>query len=195
MGKRGALLSVLFLGVLASATLASSSPASVLTVKLTVPDDSQFIYIPGVGRLDPDDSGNWTNLPHYFISSRKNGVQYSLIHNYQYPLSIGLESTRDTHTLVLRQELLNSNAFLAFSYGGWGVIQNRMGLIEEGTFLEYPSPTFAYGLGTVHPIQILLYVPQADLDSGFIIQRGLHDLRFSYTGMTGNKTVIRPERM
>ena len=195
--RNGALLfSTLLAFTLLSGTSVFSSPDNTaLTIKLTLPDNSQSIYIPGTGYLDPDSRGNWTNPPHYFISSQGNGIVYSLIHGYQYPLSLGLESTPQNHTLVLNQTITNSNAFLVFSQGNWETVQNRMLQIETGSFLKAISPTFGYGLGTEHPIKILLKVPEADLDSSLIIRRGNHELKLSYIDILDNRTVLHPERV
>ncbi|MFQ5647789.1 MAG: hypothetical protein ACE5FW_00995, partial [Candidatus Aenigmatarchaeota archaeon] len=162
-----------------SLTILAPPIVGTIGIRLTLPDNTHTVYVPGMGELSPTSDGGWDSAPHWFIASHKDNNLYALVHNYQTPVSLGLTHTGQNHTIILVQNLTNSHAFVVFSEGDQAAIENRMPLIEGHEFLKKISPSFAYGLGLLHPIKVLLE-SAIDLQNDLILHEGLHEVLFEY---------------
>jgi hypothetical protein len=182
-----------------STTSNGTQQANSLGIKLTVPSTTHQVYVPGVGasnvgQLSPN---TWTNPTHYYISSWLVDNLYGLAHAYQNFVSIGFNKTSDNHTLILSQNISNSQTFLVFSKGSWEKMDRGMALIESGEFMNKITPTFGFGLGTVYSIKMLL--PYTDLDMGSTLRinpsSGTQKVLFKYNHTLNQKPVIVEKRI
>lgn len=170
-----------------------SAPDHTLEIRLTLPEDSLWVHAPGAVEMGPGSSGTWPDPGRFYMAAYGNGIVYALVHSYQAPVDLSMESSPETHTLVLTQGLENSHAFLVFTQGGWESVENRMPLVESGTFLSGIKPAFGYSPGFLYPIKIVLEFPRTDLESGLILQKGGYELAFTNLGESGGKALVRPE--
>jgi hypothetical protein len=74
------------------------------------------------------------------------------------------------------------------------VIGSRIGLIEAGSFLSQISPSFAFPLGGLYPIRLLLKYPNIDLEGNLILGKGQHRIVIENKGVSGGKPVVEIRR-
>ena len=86
-------------------------------------------------------------------------------------------------------------SYLVFTKGTYKAVDERIRMIERGNFMKQFLPSFAFGLGAVYKIMMMLSYPNVNMTSGLILHRG--DMRFiaTNTGVSGNKTLIDFQRM
>ena len=124
--------------------------------------------------------------------------EHSFIASYLAGLFVGLAagsgSTLDGsgtgyHTIGFEQSL-GKPVFLAFSQGGWQAIDGRMGEIEGGEFLDHVSPSFAFGLGTWHPLKVALGYTGIDIEGGLAVSKGIYKLVIENKGQSGGMPLV-----
>lgn len=164
------------------------------TVRLTINNTDSKVYIPGTGERGSSSIGDLTfyTPPHFYLASYINNVLAGLasargvsIRAYNPPIDPAAN-----HTLEITQTIKDSRIYLAFTEGDYTNIERNIGLIEAGDFLSRVSPSFAYGLGSMFPIKIVLEYPDIDIGSEFTIRKGEYRLAINYLGVSGNKPVI-----
>ena len=96
-----------------------------------------------------------------------------------------------SHFIEIEQNLTNSRVFLVSTQGDWNAIDNRISLIEAGRFLSQISPSFAFPLGGLYPIRLLLKYSNIDIDGDFILGKGQHRLVIENKGVSGGKPVVQ----
>lgn len=167
-----------------------------LQLKLTLDNTENFVYIPGEGEVASNTLGNKTfqNPKYYYLASYLNNILYALVFFTETPLSLSVENTSINHTLILSQEIENSNIFLVFTQGDWKSIENKISYIEAGEFLDISSPTFGFGFGIYRTILFLLNYPEFDIQQNRIIQTGKRRVIIDYVNYT-DKPVINIEMM
>ena len=90
----------------------------------------------------------------------------------------------------LSQSIEGSRAFFVFTKGDWTTIENRMALILGGTFFQHISPSFAFGLGILHPLKLLLHYDTIDLEGWLSLERGYHKIIIENNGTVSGKPQI-----
>lgn len=170
--------------------MVSYASAQNFTVRVTINNTDNRVFIPGVGERDSRDLGDITlyNPPHFYLASYLNNVLTGLVAaKGEY---IRAYNSTANHTLEITQEIQRSRIFLVFSEGDYRNIDKNIGLIEQEDFLSQISPSFAYGLGVLSPIKVVLEYPDIDLVGGFSLRRGDYKLLINYQGVSGNKPVV-----
>ena len=171
-------------------TLQSAS-AHTLTVRLNVNNTANSVYIPGTGERDSASFGpgqTFVNPQHFYLASYSGGLLNGLAARNGQILSVG--SGADYHYLQLEQNLTNSRIFLTSTRGDWHAMENRISLIETGKFLSQISPSFAFPLGGLYPVRLLLKYPNIDLEGDLILGKGQHRLVIENKGVSGGKPVV-----
>ncbi len=162
-----------------------------LSVRLNINNTLNTVYIPGEGEKDSSELGAetvYTNPPHYYLASYLNNIMTGLAAASGISLAVG--STPTNHSIAIEQDTANSRIFLIFTTGDWRVIDNRIDLIEAGNFLAEISPSFAFGLGSLYPIKLILYYTDILIQGDMILQRGQHRLVVENEGLSGGKPVV-----
>ncbi|MCK4714750.1 MAG: hypothetical protein KAT35_04190 [Candidatus Aenigmarchaeota archaeon] len=125
-------------------------------------------------------------------------AEHSYVASFLSGMLIGLAGAGGTHytqtgtsynTLGFEREL-GEPVFLVFSQGDWQVIENRMDDIESGDFMDYVSPSFGFGLGSYHPLKVVLSYAGIDLDGGIAMSRGIYKLVIENKGESGGRTLV-----
>ncbi len=165
-----------------------------LLVKLVINNTDNTVYIPGVGELNSSGLAyqRYSNPPRYYISSHLDDAVSALVFSMQIPRSIeaGSNATANTHHILVEQDMENSRAFLAFTLGSWRVIESRMALIEAGRFLTNILPSFSYGLGNRHSLDLALGYDDIDLQGRLMLRKGTHKVVIENNGTSGGKPVV-----
>ena len=163
-----------------------------IQVRLKINNIQNKVYIPGTGEVASSAITNrsYSNPTHYYLASYLNNILLSLVFASQNPIAIGTERSGTTHTLEIDHYITNSKLFLVFTKGDWTTINNKISLIEAGTFLFDIMPSFAYGLGFDHIIRVLLTYPDIDIQGEIIMQRGSYILLIEDTGTSEGKEII-----
>ncbi len=166
----------------------NAAASHTLQVKLKINNTVNNVYIPGTGHWDYNNA-TYTNPKHFYLASYVNDTVMALVFSFQNPLSLRVNKSGTSHYLTINQNLTNSKSFLVFTKGDQTTIENRIGLIEAGTFLLNIAPSFAYGLGLYHPIKILLTYTDIDVQTSLILQTGYHELEFE-SNSTDSKVAV-----
>ncbi|MCX6814269.1 MAG: hypothetical protein NTY20_01270 [Candidatus Aenigmarchaeota archaeon] len=164
--------------------------AYTLSVRLTINNTVNTVYIPGVGELPSSGiSGEYSNPPHFYLASYSGGFLNGLAARNGQNLVTG--SGSDSHFIEIEQELNSSRIFLVTTQGDWHAIDNRIPLIEAGRFLSQISPSFAFPLGGLYPVRLLLKYPNIDMAGDLILGKGMHKLVIENKGVSGGKPVVQ----
>jgi len=186
----------LLAAIILSAFLAvPNASAHVLSVRLNVNNTQNTVYIPGIGEQASGGLGaetSYSSPPHYYLASYRNGFLSGLAARNGENLLAGTGS--DYHFIEIEQNLTNSRIYLAATQGDWHVIGSRIGLIEAGSFLSQISPSFAFPLGGLYPIRLLLKYPNIDLEGNLILGKGQHRIVIENKGVSGGKPVVEIRR-
>ena len=168
---------------------APHASAYTLNVRLTINNTDNTVYIPGVGAQSSDGiSGEYTSPPHFYLASYSGGFLNGLAAKSGQRLAVG--SGSDYHFLKIDQDLTNSRVFLTSTQGDWSAIDNRISLIETGKFLSQVSPSFAFPLGGLYPVTLLLKYQNIDLAGDLVLGKGQHRLVIENKGLSSGKPVV-----
>lgn len=163
--------------------------AYTLSVRLNINNTANTVYIPGVGEQPSAGiSGQYSSPPHFYLASYSGGLLNGLAAKNGQNLVTG--SGSDSHFIEIEQELNSSRVYLTTTQGDWQAIENRIPLIEAGRFLSQISPSFAFPLGGLYPIRLLLKYPNIDLAGDLVLAKGQHKLVIENKGVSGGKPVV-----
>jgi hypothetical protein len=178
------------LGFLLAIFLAvSTASAYTLNIRLNINNTANTVYIPGVGEQPSSGiSGEYTNPAHFYLASYQGGFLNGLAAKSGQRLSLGSDS--DSHFLEVEQNLSNSRIFLTSTQGDWHAMDSRISLIEAGKFLSQVSPSFAFPLGGLYPLRLLLKYPNIDIAGDLILGKGQYRLVIENKGLSGGKPVV-----
>ena len=162
-----------------------------LQINLTLNTTLGKVFIPGVGEQNANSlpSATYTSPPHFYLASYLNSNLKGLVFSQEKPLSISVRGNSTHHFLSLNQNLTRSQVFLVFTKGDYTAIDNRMSLIEGGTFLSQASPSFSFGLGSKHTITLLLNYSDIDIQGNFTFKKGVHEITLQ-SNKTGSKKIL-----
>jgi len=181
--------SLYFAAIIFCAFILPTASAYTLNVKLTINNTANTVYVPGVGEQPSSGiSGQYTNPPHFCLASYSGNFLNGLVSRNGERLSVGGDA--NSHYLQIDQELNRSRIYLAETQGDWKTIDSRISYIEAGTFLSQISPSFAFPLGGLYPVMLLLKYPNLDLQGDFILGKGQHRIIIENKGLSGGKPVI-----
>jgi len=167
-----------------------NASAYTLSVRLNINNTVNTVYIPGIGDVPSESLGetSYPNPPHFYLASYSGGFLNGLAAKSGQNLVVGSDS--NSHFLEIEQELNSSRIFLTATQGDWHAIDSRISLMEAGRFLSQISPSFAFSLGGLYPIRLLLKYPNIDLAGDFSIAKGQHRLVIENKGVSGGKPVV-----
>ena len=188
----GILLFLFFFTVSPQPTVASDPDSHNFTISLTLPGLENRVFVPGLGSVPATRFGTWFFPSHYYITSERDMALYGLVFFYRDPVSIAMRSTYHNHTLSMTLGTEKSRMFLLFTEGDPLLIENRIWLLDSLSFLTYPSPSFAYGLGLYHTVYILIPNHHLGINRDFSIDLGTQKLTIEHDEATG-KAVIHPQ--
>jgi hypothetical protein len=165
---------------------------SVLTLKLRVNNTEHSVYVPASGWSEVDSSslGPEETIPspdHFYVASYLSGLLVSLASGTE--ASILVSGGPGYHVIGLEQET-GEPVFLAFTQGGWWTMGNRTSDLESGDFLDYVSPSFAFGLGTYHPLEVALHYTGIDITGSLSASRGIYKLVIENMGQGGGRPLV-----
>ena len=184
-----------FMFVLFLLVFIPSVHAQMLSVKLNIQGVENAIYIPGVGeRLASSISEEvYTTPQHFYILSYSGTSLNGLV--ARDGLRVYATNNETFHSIGIDQNLDNSRIFLVFSKGNWRTVESKIDLIESGKFLAAISPSFAFGLGTLYPIRLILTYTGIDLIGNFILGMGQHKIVVENLGTSDGKTLVKITRI
>lgn len=180
-----AVFALAFLVALAVPAAAQSE----LTVELVINNTSHDVYIPETGEVASSTLGTFTtyNPSTYWITSYLSGLVVGLAGETGQDLST--EGAGGTHTIGFSQ-VIGERVFLAFTEGDEEIVEGRMTDIEGGDFLNTVSPSFAYGLGSYHPLMVILTYSGIDIDGSLSASKGIYKLVIENKGQSGGVPVV-----
>jgi hypothetical protein len=188
MGKGLVLGVMVALAMLVSAQAADAQ--SSLVLRLRINNTNHMVYVPGVGEMDSGGMGSGTSYSspeHFYLASYMAGLMVGLAGGSGQGLYT--ESGAGWHVIGFEQAL-GEPVYLAFSQGGWQVIDERMVDIESGEFMDYVSPSFAFGLGTYHPLKVALSYTGIDIEGGLALSRGIYKLVIENRGQSSGRPLV-----
>jgi len=175
----------------------AQTPTYTFQVNLTINNTDNTVYIPGVGEgLSLGlPAATYTSPPSRYLASYLNDELKGLVYSQQTFQFLAVSSETGEHTFSLGQNLTNSQIFVVFSKGDYQKIDTQMDRIEESTFLEGISPSFAYGQGIIHPIKFVLNYPSIDLQGNYIFHRGIHEISLESNKSSNNQVLVITENV
>ncbi|MCX6817249.1 MAG: hypothetical protein NTU57_00125 [Candidatus Aenigmarchaeota archaeon] len=175
------------LGAAENVTYASFTVVSLkLNIKLVLNETQASTYVPGAGEKSfADLAYAYYAIPqNYYITSYYAGALYGLVFQNQQPLGVLVDKGVDSVTLGLDLKYPNSIAFVVSSKGDWKNMQNRIGLINSGSFLQFSEPTFSFGLGDKYPMAIVLNYDNMDiLGRRMDVGKGSNNIAIRHEGL------------
>jgi hypothetical protein len=168
----------------------AAAAQTTLSLKLMVNNTDNDVYVPGTGEIQSSELGAETfyyNTPHYYIASYLSGLLVALAGGSGNSLST--EGGPDYHVIGFSQEL-GEPVFLGFTQGGWEDIEGRTTDLESGDFLDYVSPSFAFGLGDYHPLKVALTYTGIDIRGALSASKGIYKLVIENKGQQGGRPVV-----
>ena len=130
---------------------------------------------------------SYSSPDHFYVASYLSGLLVGLATGPG--LSLSTESGADYHTIGLEIPL-GEPGFLAFTEGSWHTMGNRSSLLESGDFLDFVSPSFAYGLGTYHTLMVVLQYSGIDIDGSLTGSKGIYKLIIENMGQSGGRPLV-----
>lgn len=181
---------ILLAAFLACAFILPTASAYTLSVRLNINNTQNTVYIPGIGELPSGSLGSssYPSPPNYYLASYSGGFLNGLAAKNGQNLVVGNGS--NYHFIEIEQNLTDSRIFLTATQGDWHAIDGRISLIEAGKFLSQISPSFAFPLGGLYPIRLLLKYPNIDIEGGLILGKGQHRLVIENKGISGGRPVV-----
>ena len=187
-------------------SLCSSSASSAFSVvvttqsklwtKLTINGTDSSVYIPGTGLVSAGSVGNV--LPFYptqkFIASYLGNALFALVRAAGATVAVAASNTTINHTILMSADISGSKILLAFTKGDWKTISDRMPMLDAMSFLTYPSPSFAYGLGEMSVATIIMAYTALDIANTAVYQRGDYRLAAHNVGESGGRASINVTR-
>ncbi|MFH1236870.1 MAG: hypothetical protein V1648_00495 [Candidatus Aenigmatarchaeota archaeon] len=175
------------LGAAESVAYASFTVVSLkLNIKLVLNETQASTYVPGAGEKSfADLTYAYYAIPqNYYIASYYANSLYGLVFQNQQPLGVLVDKSVDSVTLGLDLKYPNSIAFVVSSKGDWKSMQNRIGLINSGSFMQYSEPTFSFGLGDKYPMAIVLNYDNMDiLGRRMDVGKGSNNIAIRHEGL------------
>ena len=184
--RNGLFLAFLAMMIIPNAAVAQSS----LVLELRVNNTDHMVYVPGSGEAAASDLGSRTvfsNPEHYFIASYLSGLLTGMAGESGQGLVT--EGGSGYHVIGFEQDL-GEHVLLAFTQGNWETMDNRVTDIEEGKFMGYVSPSFAFGLGSYHPLKVALRYAGIDIDGSLSLSRGIYKLVIENKGQSGGRPLV-----
>ena len=188
MGKGLVLVFMVALAMLVSAQAACAQ--SSLVLRLRVNNTDHMVYVPGTGEMDSGSMGSGTSYSspeHFYLASYLAGLMTGLVGGSGQELYT--ESGAGWHVIGFEQDL-GDPVYLAFSQGDWQAVDERIADIESGDFMDYVSPSFAFGLGTYHPLKVVLRYTGIDIEGGLALSRGIYKLVIENKGQSGGRPLV-----
>ncbi len=172
--------------------------AQTLDVTLKIDDNSNTVYIPasGAGSIPASTltEQTYTAPSSFYLASIGSEYLLAIVNYAGKPFSLSAKKAGGSHYLTVSQALEGSNTFLVFSKGNQNTIENRLPLLKEGSFLEYATPTFGFGLSNTQLIKMALSYTSIDIEGLDILSSGLHSLVIEKKGTEGGKPVVDVRR-
>jgi len=168
-----------------------NASAHTLSVRLNINNTLNTVYIPGIGEQASGNLGmqtSYSSPPHFYLASYGGGFLCGLAAKNGEGLVTGNGS--DYHFIEIEQNLTGSRLFLAATQGDWHAIDSRITLIETGKFLSQISPSFAFPLGGLYPVRLLLKYPNIDIEGNLILGKGQHRVVIENKGVSGTRPVV-----
>ena len=168
-----------------------NASAHTLSIRLTINNTQNTAYIPGIGEVPSGSLGgtSYPSPPHFYLASYSTGgFLNGLAAKNGERLAVGAGS--DSHFLELEQNLTGSRIYLTATQGDWHAIDDRISLIETGKFLSQVSPSFAFPLGGLYPVRLLLKYSNIDIAGDLILGKGQSRLVIENKGLSGGKPVV-----
>ena len=137
-------------------------------------------------RINNTDHTVYESPEHSFIASYLAGLLVGLVGGSGSTLT----GSGTGYHMIGFEQALGEPVFLAFSQGDWQAIDERMGDIERGEFLDYVSPSFAFGLGTWHPLKVALSYTGIDIEGGLAVSKGIYKLVIENKGQSGGRPLV-----
>jgi hypothetical protein len=127
-----------------------------------------------------------------------NSTEHSFIASYLAGLLVGLAGGSGSqysqggtgYHIIGFGQALGEPVCLAFIQGDWQAIDRRMGDIESGRFMDYVSPSFAFGLGSYHPLKVALRYTGIDIEGSLAISKGIYKLVIENRGQSGGRPLV-----
>ena len=165
-----------------------------IQINLTLNSTDSLIYIPGVGEQQSGTLISPSQIaPKFFIASYLNENLKGLVFSQEKLISIDASSSSTHHFISMEQNLSQSQAFLVFTKGDYKTIENRMPLIEAGTFLSHDPPSFIIGKPGPSKVTAHLAYPVLDIESNVIIRDTGATVIVENLGTVGGLEVINIE--
>jgi len=191
MALRHFILAAVFITMMFAAIPDSYAAGHTFQLTLRLSDTQSEVYVPGTGAMPSASITNRTYTPtHWFIASYLSNALKALVFAGADPASIKANRTTYSHYITLSQGLDGSKTLLAFTSGDWKAVSNRMDMIEAGSFLAQPFPSFAYGLGAANVIKIMLGYADVDILNDLMLGKGRHPMRIENAGASGRKIML-----
>ena len=185
---RSALPVAVLLGLLAFSGMASAQ--STLSLRLTLNTTSHNVYVPGTGEASSSALSGFTTYPNpdnFFVASYFSGLLVALAAGDGQALTT--EGGSGVYTIGFDQSL-GEPALLAFTQGDWQTVDSRTTDMESGDFLKAVSPSFAFGLGTYHPLKVALQYTGIDIDGSLRASKGLFKLVIENKGQSAGRPLV-----
>jgi hypothetical protein len=167
-----------------------------ILVELVLNGTGNYVYIPNVGAVGAGNLGSntYTSPVHHFLASYLDGTLYGLIRAYGANVTLAVSNTPSNHSLAMQSEMANRKFLLVFTKGDWKDVWKSMPSLEAGTFLTNPLPSFAYGLGRLSSVFILLNYTKLDLLQTKVYHGGDDRFYVQNVNSTGGKVVVNVTR-
>ncbi len=179
---------IAFSFLLAAFLAVPSASAYTMDVRFTISNTGNSVYIPDVGEQSAGFSGEYANPTHFYLASYSGGFLNGLAAKSGQRLAVGGDS--GSHFLELEQNLTGSRIYLTATQGDWHAMDGRISLIEAGSFLTQVSPSFAFPLGGLYPVRLLLKYPNIDIAGDLMLGKGQTRLVIENKGLSGGKPVV-----
>jgi hypothetical protein len=172
----------------------TTPPSPTIQITLTLNNTQNTVYIPGQGeKTIPEAVGTYSNPTNYYLASYRTNNMKALVFSQQTPISLQVSYNSTHHFLTLNQNITNSQALLTFTRGSYREIDNRISLVEEGSFFSKISPSFSFAFGETNPLKLALNYTNLDIRGNFTLTRGNYRAIIEDIGALNNKEVIRIE--
>jgi hypothetical protein len=163
-----------------------------LVLRLRLNNTDSMVYIPNHGTGEVASSGLgpetlYSQPEHFFIGSYISGLLTGLASGTA--RSLITESGSGYHVIGMGQSF-GKPVYLALTSGDWQPLSERAPDLESGSFMDFVSPSFAYGLGTYHPLRVAASYPGIDIRGSIETSRGIYKLLIENMGHGGGRPIV-----
>jgi len=136
--------------------------------------------------------GQFSNVTHKYITvyNTTDKTHATLVFTGSDFYYVKFDRSTGWYSILLAQDIERSKAYMAYTKGDTSDIRDRVDMIEEGTFINKPNPSFGFPISDENKLMVVLEYDNIVIQGADKIGKGVYTLRVVNNGTVDGKPAI-----